>query len=184
MVDHVHIFDQWVEEYSGALLKRALYLLSDRQDAEDLVQDVFIAAFDSYPKFKGNSAPLTWLMHILKNKAADFYRKKYRNSNPISLDYFFDETGSWRDTAMIRDWSSEDLNLMDDAEFMAIMEHCLEDLPPKWKIPVKLYYLEEKKATVVCQEMGISSTNLWKILQRSRLQLRVCLDNNWFNTQN
>ncbi|MEN5231354.1 RNA polymerase sigma factor [Sphingobacterium faecium] len=184
MVDHLHIFDQWVEDYSEALMKRALYLLSDRLDAEDLVQDVFIAAFDSYPTFKGNSTPLTWLMHILKNKTADFYRKKYRNGSPISLDYFFDETGSWKDVAIIPDWSSEDQNLMDDPEFMATMQHCLEDLPPKWKIPVKLYYLEEKKAPIVCQEMGISSTNLWKILQRSRLQLRACLENNWFNTKN
>ncbi|UZJ64502.1 hypothetical protein OKW96_19375 [Sphingobacterium sp. KU25419] len=100
------------------------------------------------------------------------------------MDYFFDETGSWKDEAIIPDWSSEDQSLMDDPEFTATMQHCLEDLPPKWKIPVKLYYLEEKKAPIVCQEMGISSTNLWKILQRSRLQLRACLENNWFHTQN
>ncbi|UZJ64501.1 RNA polymerase sigma factor [Sphingobacterium sp. KU25419] len=72
MVDHLHIFDQWVEDYSETLMRRALYLLSDRQDAEDLVQDVFIAAFDSYPTFKGNSTPLTWLMHILKIRPLTF----------------------------------------------------------------------------------------------------------------
>jgi len=45
------------------------------------------------------------------------------------------------------------------------------------------YYLQEKKAATVCQEMGINTTNLWKILQRSRMQLRVCLENNWFKHQ-
>jgi RNA polymerase sigma-70 factor (ECF subfamily) len=121
-------------------------------------------------------------MRILKNKVADFYRKKYRNTGQISLDYFFDESGFWKGDNILYEWD-EGQNLLDDREFQVALEECLEDLPLKWKIPVKLYYLEEKKATVVCQETGITTTNLWKILQRSRLQLRACLENNWFNTQ-
>jgi RNA polymerase sigma factor (sigma-70 family) len=65
-------------------------------------------------------------------------------------------------------------------EFDRILESCIEALTPKWQIAVKLYYLEEKKAPVVCQEIDVSTTNLWKILQRARLQLRECLDINEF----
>ncbi|MEJ5146674.1 sigma-70 family RNA polymerase sigma factor [Sphingobacterium kitahiroshimense] len=183
MNEKIETINRWIDQYSVPLLKRAMYLVSDKEDAEDLVQDVFINAFESYTNFKGNSSPLTWLMRILKNKVADFYRKKYRHNDQISLDYFFDESGSWKSDDILYEWNEEQ-NLLDDKEFHIALEECLEGLPLKWKIPVKLYYLEEKKAAIVCQETGITTTNLWKILQRSRLQLRACLENNWFNTQN
>jgi len=172
----------WVEEYSEPLLRRAIYLLSDKEEAEDIVQEVFLSAFSSYYSFEGKSKPLTWLYTILNNKVADFYRKKYKNETPIRLDRFFDETGSWKNNDVLNDWnaSNKESELLDDDDFNKTLENCLEDLPSKWRIPMKMYYLEEKKAPEVSQELNISTTNLWKILQRSRMQLRECLDFNWF----
>lgn len=172
----------WVEEYSEPLLRRAIYLLSDKEEAEDIVQEVFLSAFSSYDSFEEKSKPLTWLYTILNNKVADFYRKKYKNETPIRLDHFFDETGSWKNNDVLNDWnaSNKESELLDDDDFNKTLENCLEDLPSKWSIPMKMYYLEEKKAPEVSQELNISTTNLWKILQRSRMQLRECLDFNWF----
>lgn len=169
----------WIELHSMALLKRAVYLLSDQREAEDLVQEVFLVAFISYDEFKEKSNPKTWLFGILHHKVADFYRKKYKHNTRITLDYFFDETGSWINENVLQDWDDK---VAEEKEFRdQALEECIEELPLKWKLPVKLYYLEEKKTTSVCQEIGITATNLWKILQRSRLQLRECLENNWFN---
>lgn len=171
---------EWIEDYSVALLQRAMFLLSDRQEAEDIVQEVFVAAFEAYPSFKRDSQPKTWLMGILQFKVADFYRKKYRQTGKISLDHFFDAAGSWKSTDLLEPWEESESNLLDDTAFKAKLDDCLAALPPKWLIPVKLYYLEAKKAPVVCQETGVTTTNLWKILQRSRVQLRECLEFNWF----
>lgn len=175
------IFQQWIDDYSATLLNNAHFLLSNKQDAEDLVQDVFLAAYESYTSFKGESTILTWLNKILKNKVADFYRKKYRKVDSIRLDHFFDEQGSWIDKNVLENWDNTDAQLLDNQSFNKTLEDCIGQLPPKWMIPVKLYYLDEKKTDKVCQETGLSTTNLWKILQRSRLQLRECLDFNWFN---
>lgn len=172
----------WIEQYSESLLRRAVYLLSDKTEAEDVVQEVFISAFSSYDSFEGKSKPLTWLMTILNRKVADFYRKKYKTEPQIKLDHFFDETGSWRNDDVLNDWdaSNKKTELLDDGDFNKTLEDCIEDLPSRWKIPMKMYYLEEKKAPEVSQELNISTTNLWKILQRSRMQLRECLEFNWF----
>ncbi|SHM20179.1 RNA polymerase sigma-70 factor, ECF subfamily [Chryseobacterium carnipullorum] len=176
------VLKSWVEQYSEPLLKRAAYVLSDRAEAEDIVQEVFIAAFSSYDSFEGKSQPLTWLMAILNRKAADFYRRKYKSEPQISLDHFFDETGSWKNDGVLNDWnvSDKESELLDNHDFNKTLEDCIQDLPSRWKIPLKMYYLEEKKAPEVSQELDISATNLWKILQRSRMQLRECLDVNWF----
>lgn len=172
----------WIDQYSGQLLRRAVYLLSDRVEAEDTVQEVFISAFSSYESFEGKSQPLTWLMTILNRKVADFYRKKYKSEPQIKLDHFFDETGSWKNDDVLNDWNAENkgTELLDDTEFNTTLEDCLEELPVRWKLPMKMYYLQEKKAPEVSQELNISTTNLWKILQRGRMQLRECLEFNWF----
>ncbi|MFC7348265.1 RNA polymerase sigma factor [Chryseobacterium zhengzhouense] len=172
----------WIEQYSEALLRRAVYLVSDKVEAEDIVQEVFISAFSSFDSFEGKSKPLTWLMTILNHKIADFYRKKYKSEPEIKLDHFFEDNGSWRNNDVLNNWNTEnkEAELLDDRAFNQALENCLEDLPSRWKIPVKMYYLEEKKAPEVSQELNISTTNLWKILQRSRMQLRECLEFNWF----
>lgn len=174
--------ETWIETYSLPLLSRTIYLVTDAQDAKDIVQDTFIVAFESYENFKKESNPKTWLMSILKNKVADFYRKKHRGIGQIRLDYFFDEAGSWRQDDVLNDWIEKETSLLNDVEFWDVLGNCFDNLPLKWRIPIKLYYLEEKKTNLVCEEIGISSTNLWKILQRGRLQLRECLEKNWFNT--
>lgn len=170
----------WIQLYSESLIQRAVYLLSDKEEALDLVQDVFLAAYSSYQDFQEKSSPHTWLNNILNNKVADFYRKKYKHPVSVNFDYFFDETGSWRNDDVLNDWDYDSENILDNKDFNKSLEECLDELPQRWKLPVKLYYLQEKKAPEVCQEMGFTSTNLWKILQRSRLQLRECLEFNWF----
>ena len=167
---------QWILQYSSELLTRAIYLVSDKEEAKDIVQDVFLAAYSGYHSFKGNSAPKTWLFTILKNKVADYYRKKYKTPDQISLENFFDEAGIWKNGDNLLNAWHETTNTGDYAEFDHILEKCIEDLAPQWQIPIKLYYLKEKKTPEICQEIGISTTNLWKILQRARLQIRECLE--------
>ncbi len=172
--------EQLIDQYSSELLNRAIYLISDKEEAKDIVQDVFLAAYSGYQSFQGKSSVKTWLQTIFKNKVADYYRKKYKNPTKISLNNYFDETGIWKNEEMLLSAWDETMITGDFAEFDRILEYCIENLPPKWKIPVKLYYLQEKKAPEVCQEIDITTTNLWKILQRSRLQLRECLEINEF----
>lgn len=171
----------WVEHYSEPLLNRAYYLLSDRIEAMDMVQDVFLAAHLTYDNFQSECEPLTWLHSILRRKVADFYRSKYRGqSQKISLEQFFDETGSWVDHRVLSPWEETSDTLSDQEEFRDVFDKCLDRLPRKWNLLVKLYYLQEKKSSEICQELALTKTNLWKILQRCRLQLRECLETNWF----
>src|ERR1700739_262860 len=101
---------QWVEEHTEKLLSWAVYKVSDKQLAEDLVQDTFLAAVQSFDRFKGDSEPGTWLTSILNNKIIDHYRKQAR-SVTITIkkerDPFFDEHGEWREEAEPQPWDME-----------------------------------------------------------------------------
>lgn len=180
-------FERLVKTYSTVLLNKAYYLLSNKEDAEDIVQDVFISAYISYHNYDGKGTILSWLMGILYNKVMDLYRKRYKHEDKMHINFSadFDKHGEWNHTDVSNYWFGEDKseqeNLLDNIDFRKQFYACLESLPDRWRTAVKLCYLDENKAEYICSELGISTTNYWKLLQRSRLQLRRCIDAKWFN---
>lgn len=144
-MDNTKELEKWIDQYGQKLFDRALYLLSSQEDAKDLVQEVYIAAFSAMPHFQEKSAPLTWLMGILHHKVSDFYRKKYKGEPQVSLDHFFNEDHFWKDAdGILKKWNTDDSSLLDNEAFNAYLEKCLEELPERWLTLVKLTYLQEK----------------------------------------
>lgn len=175
---------EWVDMYAESLLSHACYLVTDRADAEDLVQEVFLTALSQYDSFEYKSSVLTWLRGILHHKVADFYKRKTKVQH-ISFDDFFDEDGNWKKNQNLKEWETDEgmplEALLDNREFREVLDRSFENLPEKWALVMRMHYLEEKKSGEICQVLGISTTNYWKMLQRGRLQLREYLDINWFN---
>ncbi|MGH2643026.1 MAG: sigma-70 family RNA polymerase sigma factor [Chitinophagaceae bacterium] len=194
MIDKTIQIKEWVENYSEDLFSWALYRTSSRETAEDLVQETFMAAYQSWDKFNHESAPKTWLYAILKNKLMDYFRKKARNivisesellpegEQSSFFDLFFDKNGTWKKDMRPQHWNTEDEHLLDNTSFRKILHNCLNKLPPQWNNVISLKYLEERKGNDICKEMDITPSNLWQILYRARLQLRACLEKNWFKT--
>lgn len=176
--------EKWIDDYSKALLDRAYYLLSDKEDAKDVVQEVFLSAYKSKGSFQGKSSPLTWLTSILHHKIADIYKKRYSgNTQLFRVDHFFDKHGEWIETDVADPWEQDDYavsTLLNNADFYQVLNECLERLPRQWLMVVNKCYLQEQKAAEICQELNLSTANYWKLLQRSRLQLRKCIDIHWF----
>ena len=173
---------QWVRLYSGDMLRWALLRVKVRATAEDLVQETFLAACQRWPSFQGKSEVKTWLYGILRNKIADFYRKEYRLPVSGTLEnLYFDETGNWAPNQIPQDWHlNEDENMLDNDAFRSVFEACKSKLPTTWHQSLHLKYMMEREGSEICQEMGISPTNYWQMLHRAKLQLRKCLEINWF----
>lgn len=181
----------WVDLYSDKLYSWALHKTGNKETSEDLVQDTFLAAVKGFSSFEGKSNPKTWLFSILNNKIVDFYRKEIKNpvineaSQSIKdgaslFDTMFDANGGWQNNQAPVSWEGSTENLLDDKEFVAVLQLCLGKLPANWNVAVRLKFLEEKKAEHICQELGIAQTNYWQILHRAKLQLRKCLETGWF----
>lgn len=176
--------EKWVDDYSKNLLDRAYYLLSDKEDARDVVQEVFLSAYKSKDSFQGKSSPLTWLTSILHHKIADIYKKRYNGTpQPFSFETFFDKHGEWIEPDVADPWKEDEFavsTLLDNNNFCDILNQCLGRLPQQWLMVVNKCYLQEQKAAEICRELNLTTANYWKLLQRSRLQLRKCIDVHWF----
>lgn len=185
-IGSVTTIKSWVENFSDKLYSWALYKTSDKEIAEDLVQETFLAACESFEKFEGKSEPKTWLFTILNHKIADHFRKVYRrqeiNKEETSnfFNNFFNENDDWIKKERPQVWGNDDVHLLDNIEFVGVLQSCLTELPDAWYSAIQLKFLEQKKGEDICQELQISSTNFWQILHRAKIQLRKCLQIKWF----
>lgn len=171
-----HEFDALVRAHTTELLRYAWHRVKERETAEDLVQLTFIAAWEGRVKFAQQSSPRTWLFSILKNKIADHWRKSYRDPVVHGVDVpdeFFDADGGWRPEKRPVAWEPD--AIADNEVLHRYLAGCLQELPDQWRAAMEMKYLKEKEAEEICKELGISTTNYWQRIHRSKLRLRDCI---------
>lgn len=79
-------FAQLVEFASAPIYRLALRMLNDEQDAEDVLQETFIKAYQALPAFEGRSSLKTWLFRIATNEALMLLRKRKPQQAVLEID--------------------------------------------------------------------------------------------------
>ncbi len=171
-----------VHDYGDDLFRFAYAKTQNRELAEDLVQDTFLVAVDKLVSFRGDSSHKTWLISILRNKIADFYRKKAKaNIHERDIEdqsFSFNAKGAWNTSNQPFVLEESD-HLLDNPQFVKVFYECIDGLPQLWNAVIKMKYINPKKSKEICKELAISETNLWQIVHRSKLKLKDCLDGKW-----
>lgn len=176
---------RWLEEHGDALYHYALPRVGSAETAEDLVQETLLAALAAHASFSGLATQRTWLIGILKHKLVDHLRKAVRH-RPLTEAQadgtadMFDDRGRWRVSTSA--WYGDPHAALESAEFREVLLRCLSKLPARISLVFWLREAEGLASDKVCQELEISSTNLWTMLSRARLRLRRCLSMNWFES--
>jgi RNA polymerase sigma-70 factor (ECF subfamily) len=183
MKDKSIVISSWVDLYTSKLLQWAIYKLKDKDLAQDLVQDTFVVAFETYNNFRENSKPLTWLIGILNNKISTQLRAfaKFKTSE-LQAEQFSDdmfvEDGHWNKKENFGVWQ-EDKQLLDNPLFIKIFEACTAKLPENWREILFQKFIFEKDSKEICQEHNLSDTNYWQLIHRSKLLMRKCIEKSW-----
>ena len=174
--------EKWVDEYGDYLYNFALSRVHSSQVAEDMVQETLLAALQSWESFAGKSSEKTWLIGILRHKILDFFRQHHSDHeqvvNDVGRSDFFCEKGHWKDKMV--DWKANPEILIQNDEFWKVLSDCLKELSQVMAKAFVMRELEGMSSEQVCKYLEISETNLWVRLHRARLQLRRCLEINWF----
>jgi RNA polymerase sigma-70 factor (ECF subfamily) len=180
-----------IESHRPYLVRYALSQLRDGQLAEEAVQEALLAALESIGSFGGKSSLRTWLTSILRFKVVDLQRRaiaeranlahdESEGENEGWLDELFDSTGHWREAPQA--WSNPEAAL-EQRRFWEAFERCLDKLPQAGsRVFFKREVLGEETETI-CKAEGITPSNCWVILHRSRIALRACLEKNWFGKE-
>ena len=182
--------ERWVDEYGDYLFKFAIMRLRDPGKAEDVVQEVLLAAFKSGQSFAGRASEKTWLVGILKNKIFDYYRKSSREISFTDLQFYDEEEeggfvpdalgrSAWNHDLAPQTWPEPGESLDNDL-FWKTYRDCADKLPKKAATAFHLREVDGVESKEVCALLSISDSNLWVMLHRARMALRLCLEKNWF----
>ncbi len=186
----------WVQLYSDYLYNYAAFRINDKEEAQDLVQETFLSALKARESFRGDCSEKTWLVTILKRKIIDLYRSKSRQSISETLDSgqiaagygeFFNEDGEggghWHHAGKPQMWDESTYRTLETKEFYSVLHKCLALLPDKWATVFKMKNMEDLETEFICKECNVSASNYWIIMHRTKLQLRKCMESNWFGIQ-
>ena len=171
--------DKCLSVYGPLLYRYALMHLRDPHKTEDAVQETMLAALQARAGFSGGATERTWLVGILKHKIIDQFRREAREvplyesaaavDPETGIEQDWTEAGDWRNQPA--SWGSPE-QVLDNRQFWQILELCLQYLPERQACLFMLREILENSTEEICQEMSITSNNLWTMLHRTRLILR------------
>ncbi|RJQ80918.1 MAG: sigma-70 family RNA polymerase sigma factor [Desulfobacteraceae bacterium] len=174
----------WVEQHGDYLFRYALRRLQDRQAAEDLVQETFLAGLHGLEDFQGRSNERTWLLAILKHKIIDYIRKASKERSLREdkdaeefLEHFFKPDGTW--AVRPSRWPGNPLKKVEQGEFWKVFQICLKQLPERMAHAFALRELEGLGIDEISKVLRVTANNMSVILYRARALLRHCLEKNW-----
>ena len=166
----VGAFEQLVRKYDRNVFRIANHITQNREDAEDVVQDAFLKAFQNLGQFQGQSKFYTWLVRIAVNEALMRLRRR-RPERMVSLD---EDINTGEDTIPreVADWSPNPEQLYNQSELREILQKTIQGLPPSFRTVFVLRDVEGLSTEETADALGLSIPAVKSRLLRARLQLR------------
>ncbi len=163
-------FETLVRQYDRPIFRVAQHITQNREDAEDIVQDVFFKAYNKLNQFQGNSKFSTWLTRIAVNESLMRLRKR-KTSRTVSMDQDVQtEEGSIpRDFA---DWTPDPEQQYNQSELGEILQKTIAGLSPGFRTVFTLRDIEHLSTEETANALGLSVPAVKSRLLRARLQLR------------
>jgi RNA polymerase sigma-70 factor (ECF subfamily) len=164
MNDHPRDGDALVEDYKGLVyhvIKRMVY---DATAHDDLFQDTFISIFTSLGRFEGRSKFATWIYSIATNTCLNHLRQRMRVKHYSLEEWLASKSGN--PSLLAQEADAVEPGTSD------ILERALQCLPPRLRMPISLYYIENMSYKEIAEclriPIGTVKTNLYRGLRQMR----------------
>ena len=155
-----------LDRYKSMVFTLAYNILQNKEDAEELAQDVFVKVFNALPSFKGDSLFSTWLYRIVIN--ASINKKKLRNIKLVTdADRLYED---------IHDDFNSLINQQERNDRKRIVQSAIKSLKDDERLCITLFYIHELSITEINELTGISVSNIKILLHRGRKSLYTQLN--------
>ncbi|KEO84468.1 sigma-70 family RNA polymerase sigma factor [Tumebacillus flagellatus] len=150
----------WIERHSALLIRTAYYYVRDRMVAEDIVQDVFVKAFDRMEEFRGDGRVEAWLSRMTVNACKDYLRS-WRHRNIVVQEFVgLKATTSSAETAALAQVQNQELAAR------------VLKLPVKYREAVVLHYFEQLKIREIADLLELTESTVKVRLHRGLKKLQ------------
>jgi RNA polymerase sigma-70 factor, ECF subfamily len=162
---NVDSFTYFVNTYKNMVFSIAFRITNDENKAEEIAQETFIKAFKGLNKFNRQSKFSSWLYRICHNTAMSSVRQKKHNH--VEIDHEVNQGDYIENNDAINQLYREDQK--------ELIKKALNQLSPKERSVITLFYLEEQSLDEINQITGLTNSNIKVILHRSRKKLHAIL---------
>ena len=163
-------FTELVNRYERKIFRLAKHITQNEEDAEDVLQDSFLKAYEHMGEFQEQSKFYTWLVRIAVNEALMKLRKR-RPGKIFSLDDAVD-TGEEMVAREIAVWEDNPEQRYSQEELREILRQAIDGLSPIFRTVFILRDVDELSTEETASALGISVPAVKSRLLRARLQLR------------
>jgi RNA polymerase sigma-70 factor, ECF subfamily len=186
-------FDELVNKHHGALIRMAMGYVADREVAEEVVQDAWLAVIENLHRFEGRSSLRTWIFGILIHKAKDRAVREKRHTTFLDFESCEDDNeeavdpsrfhqtgeraGHWAFPPQPWDEQTPE-KLLASQQMVNAMNEAIETLPMRLKEVLTLRDIEGIEVKEVCNLLKITETNLYVRLHRARERVRQAVETN------
>jgi len=155
------------------LYSAAMRMTRNAADAEDLVQETYLKAFNAYERFEAGTNLKAWMYRILTNSYINAYRKKQRRPDETDIDdiedlYLYRRLGGAESAVLSRSAEDELLEMFGEDE----VKLALEDLPEHYRMPILLADVEGFAYKEIAEILDVPIGTVMSRLHRGRKQLQ------------
>lgn len=163
-------FEEIIARYEAKVLNLALRFTRNQEDAEEVMQDVFITVYRKIDGFRGQSAFSSWLYRIVVNAAFMKLRKKKQNQT-VSME---DLAPAIKQYCMERDGvaSTHSYNIAVTHELQEVLQRAIDRLPDQYRAVFVLRDIDGLSNQETGQILDLSIPAVKSRLHRSRIMLR------------
>lgn len=169
--DHV-AFERLMRRYNRRLYRLARAVLKDPAEADDVLQDAYLSAYQSLRQFRGDAALSTWLSRLVLNECSARLRRHHRRQNVIPMV-------SSTNRPDVDTVAAQDSDLPEQATGRAqmrdLLEHKLDELPEPFRLVFVMRSVEEFSVQDTAQILGIPEDTVRSRHFRARSLLREAL---------
>ncbi len=166
-------FKQLVSEFERKVLNTCLGLLQNKEDAEDVTQDVFVTVYQSIHQFKGESKLSTWIYRIAVTKSLEYIRAKNRKKRFAFFQKLFtNEQGELQNDPGHFDHPGVQL---ENKERAATLFKAIDQLPERQKSAFILHKLEDLSYVEIAEVLKVSVASVESLMVRAKQNLQKSL---------
>ena len=167
-------FDELVEKYTPRLYGLVYHMTSNREDAHDILQDVFAKAYRSLKRFQGKSSFYTWIYSIAVNMSLNFLKKRGRRRK-LSLDDL--DLAVQNDEEFIENTSKTDpVREANLRELQQRLNAAMQELSEDHRAVVTMYDIQGLPHAEISRILGISEGTVRSRLHYAHKQLQNYLE--------
>ena len=152
-------FRELVEQYTGTVFRRAFRLVGSVEDAEEVVQDVFLRVFRSIKRFRPEQPLEHWLLTITTNSARNLLRTRFREARRRT------EYSDFLQTSVPGPGPAGNRR-------SAVLERAMGALDPTTRLAIVLRFLEEQTYQEISAQLGLGESAVKMRVRRGLDQLR------------